>query len=83
MLLTMVTRNEAQCEEAYLRIRAFSEASDQPAHSRNLIRIFTGRTLDSKNAFFLFIWTTKILIRLYWMHMSESTLSYVAAQIMK
>ena len=34
--------------QKYLRTCALSEDSDQTAHSRSLIRIFTGRILDSQ-----------------------------------
>ena len=38
---------EPQRRETSLRTCAPSEDSDQPAHSRSLIRIFTGRKFDS------------------------------------
>ena len=38
----------AAIKKTCLRTSAFSEDSDQPAHSRSLIRIFTGRILDSQ-----------------------------------
>ena len=40
--------SKPQRQKAYLRTCALSEDSDQPAHSRSLIRIVTGRNLDSK-----------------------------------
>ena len=40
--------NWTTMSENFLRKCATSEDSDQPAHSRSLIRIFTGRILDSK-----------------------------------
>ena len=39
---------EPQRQKTYLRTCAASEDSDQPAHSRSLIRIFTRRILDSQ-----------------------------------
>ena len=39
---------EPQGQKPYLQTCAPSEDSDQPAHSRSLIRIFTGRMLDSQ-----------------------------------
>ena len=41
-------RNEPLCHKTYLRTCAPSEDLDQPAHSRSLIRIFSGRLLDSQ-----------------------------------
>ena len=43
----------SQRQKTNLRTCAPSENSDQPAHSRSLIRIFTGRILNSKDAIFL------------------------------
>ena len=40
--------DESQHGKTYLRTCAPSEDSDQPAHSRSLIRIFTERILDSQ-----------------------------------
>ena len=40
--------NEPKRQKTYLWICAPSEDSDQPVHSRSLIRIFTGRDLDSR-----------------------------------
>ena len=39
---------EQRSLNTYLRKCAPREDSDQPAHSRSLIRIFTGRILDSQ-----------------------------------
>ena len=47
-----IITNEPQRRETYLRTCAPSEDSDQPAHSRRLIRIFTGRKLDSQECSF-------------------------------
>ena len=41
---------EQLCQKTYLRTCAPSEDSDQPAHSRSLIRIFTGRILESQGS---------------------------------
>ena len=41
-------------QKTCLRTSAPSEDSDQPAHSRSLIRIFTGHILDSQDAKLLF-----------------------------
>ena len=38
---------ESQRQKTYLRICVPDEDLDQPAHSLSLIRIFTGRILDS------------------------------------
>ena len=40
--------NEPQCQKTNLRTNAPSKDSDQSAHSRSLIRIFTGRIFDSQ-----------------------------------
>ena len=45
--------NEPQRQKTYLRTYACSEDSDQPAHSRSLIRIFIARILIATNAKFL------------------------------
>ena len=42
MLLSLTRR-----QKTYLRTSAASEDSDQPEHSRSMIRLFTGRILDS------------------------------------
>ena len=47
-----------------LRTRAPSEDSDQTAHSRSLIRIFTGRILDCQWCKVFFQRTTRTVIRL-------------------
>ena len=46
--VTMKSTYESQRRKTYLQKCAPSEDSDQPAHSRSLIRIFTGRILDSQ-----------------------------------
>ena len=43
-----IRTNEPQRQKMYFRSCAHSEDSDQPAHPRSLIRIFTGRILDSQ-----------------------------------
>ena len=57
---------EPQRQKAHLRTCAHSEDSDQTAHSRSLIRTFTGRTLDRQECRIqnFFMRTTKTLIRL-------------------
>ena len=42
----MMQRNKPQCQKTYLLTCAPSKDSDQPAHSRSLIRIFTRHILD-------------------------------------
>ena len=68
-----------QLQKTYLRTRAPCEDLDQPSHSRNLMRTFTGRKVDAK-----FLHTRKTLIKLRdaqadlslcWTHMSEGTFS--------
>ena len=44
----MVQKYVPQCQKTYIRTYAPSEDSDQTAHSRSLIRIFTGHSLDSQ-----------------------------------
>ena len=39
---------EPQCQKSYLRTFTSSGDSDQPVHSRSMMRIFTGRILDSQ-----------------------------------
>ena len=46
---------EPQSHKTYLWTCMPTEDSDQPAHSRNLIRIFTGRILDSQGCKVLFM----------------------------
>ena len=61
-----------------------SEDSDQPVHSRRLIRIFTGCILDSHCCKVFFMRTTnshqsaQAELSLYLAHMSESTFSHIA-----
>ena len=47
-LLPLIESLEPQRQKTYLWTCAPSEDSDQTAHSRSLIRIFTGRILDSQ-----------------------------------
>ena len=72
----------------YLRTRAPSEDSDQTAHSRSLIRIFTGRNLDSQGCKVSSRRQQRLKsdcvdaqadLSLRWVHMSESMFSYVEA----
>ena len=70
--------------------RAPSEDSDQPTHSRSLIRIFTGHILHSQK-FVVFchqrIWSDCAVaqadLSLRWAHISEGILFHVAAYISK
>ena len=73
------SRNCAHCKD-----------SDQPAHSRSLIKIFTERILDNQSCK-VSSWGQRRLwsdfadaqadLSLRWAHMSEGTLSHVTAQI--
>ena len=71
------------------RICAPSEDSDQPAHSRSLIRIFIRRILGSKHAKFLHAvnedWSDCADAQsdqsLRWAHKSEGTYSHGSAHI--
>ena len=58
-ILTLLNRKSEKVPLKYVP----SEDSDQPARSRSLIRIFTGRSLDCERCSF-FIRTKKTLIRL-------------------
>ena len=67
---------------------ASSEDSDQPAHSRRLIRIITGRILDSQGFSFSscgqrWFWSdcadAHVQSNLLWAHMSKGTFANVAA----
>ena len=53
---------ESQHQKTYLWISAPSEDSDQTAHSRSLIRIFTGRILDSHGCKVSSWWQKTLLI---------------------
>ena len=82
---------EPQRQETYLHTRAPSEDSDQPAHSRSLIRIFTGRILDSQGYKVFFSCRQRRLcsdcadaqayLNLRWAHWSEVTFSSVAVYL--
>ena len=75
--------------KVYLRKYAPSEDSDQPAHSRSLIRIFTGRILDSPGCKGCKVSSHEQLrlrsdcadaqadLSLRWAHISEGTFSHV------
>ena len=77
----------------YLRIFAHSEDSDQPAHSRRLIRIFTVRILNSQGCKVSScgqrrLWSDSVEsqradLSLRWVQISEGTFSHVAAQFIK
>ena len=76
--IAVISQNELQLQETYLRTCAPSEASDQPVHLRRLIRIFAGRSLCSygcKNSS-----CEHADLSLRWAHMSEGTLSVLAAR---
>ena len=73
--------------KSYLRIYAPSEDSDQPAHSRSLIRIFRGHFLDSQGCNVSLrghriLWSdctsAQAELRLRWTLRSEGTFSHVA-----
>ena len=63
-----------------------SEDSDQPAHSRSLIRIFTGRILIARMQSFIMLTTTTLIrlrgcadcLSLRWAHVSE----WMSSQVM-
>ena len=75
-------------ENVPLRTRA-SEVSYKPANSLNLIRVFTGRILDDQGSKVSScgqrrLCKTARMLRLTcfrWAHMSEGTISHVAAHI--
>ena len=82
---------EPKRPETRLGTCAPSEYSDQPAHSRSLIRIFTGRILYSQGSTVSScrqwrLWSdcadaqTDLILR--WAYMSEGTLSDVAVHIL-
>ena len=52
-LMNSCYEQEPQCKETYIRTCAPSEDSDQPAHPRSLIRIFTGAFWIAKDEKFL------------------------------
>ena len=73
VLIQASQSNEQKCQKTYLLTCAPSEDSDQPAHSRRLIGIFTVSIVDSQGCkcfffffffFFFLMRTTKTLIRL-------------------
>ena len=79
---------EPQRQKAYFQTCAPSEDSNQPAHSRSLIRIFIGRFLDSQwcKVYLSGQWrlwsdcaNAQADLSLRWAHMSEGTVSHVAA----
>ena len=81
---------DPKCQEMYLQRWAPSEDSDQPAHSRSLIRIFTGRVLASQGVKGSSCgqrrpWSVcadaQADLSLRWAHMSAGTFSYVKAQL--
>ena len=77
-------------QKTYLQTWAPSEDSDQPAHSRSLIRIFTGRFLDSQVCNVSLCGQRKLWsdcadaqadLSLRWAHISEGTFSHVGARM--
>ena len=82
--------NAPQFQKTYLRSRAPSEDSDQTAHLRSLIRIFTRRRFDRQECKVpsygqrrlnrLCVCTEELCI--HWAHMSEGTFSDVVALIL-
>ena len=81
---------EPKRQKTYLRTCTTSEDSDQPAHSRRLIRIFTGRFfLASQRCKFLHADNENTSdcadvqadLSLLWAHMSEGAFSSVAARL--
>ena len=77
-------------QKTYLRTCAPSKDSDQPAHSRSLIRIFTRRILDSQGDKVSSCGQQKLWsdcadaqtdLSLRWVLMSEGTFSLVAAYL--
>ena len=63
LLMNTYGVNGPQRKNLYIWTYVPSEDSDKPVHSRNLIRIFTYRNLNSKECIF-FMRTAKIVIRL-------------------
>ena len=47
-MITLHLTNKPQRQKTYLQTCAPSEDTDQPAHTRSLIRIFTGHSLDNQ-----------------------------------
>ena len=81
---------EPKRQETTLRTCALSEDSDQTAYSRSLIRIFTGRDLDSQECNVSTCGQQRLWpdcadvqadLSLRWAHMSEGTLPDVATRI--
>ena len=82
--------NWAACQKTYLQTCAPREDSDQPAHSRSLIRIFTGRILDSQGCplsscgqWRLWSHCTDAQgdLSLRWTYVSEGSFYFFAAQL--
>ena len=85
-------RYYGQRQKTHLRICAPSEDSDQPALSRSLIRIFTGRILDSQDCKVSScgqwrLWSdcadAQADLRLRWARIPEDTVSHVPTHIMR
>ena len=81
---------EPQRQNAYLQTCAPSEDSDQPAHSRSLIKIFSMRTFDSQGCkvspcgqrrLWLVCTDAQADLCIHWPHISENTLSDWSSQL--
>ena len=75
-------------EKTYLRTCAHIEDTYQPVHSRRLIRIFTGAFWIAKDAKFSHADNedsdqTAWIRRLRWEHLSNSSISHVATQMIE
>ena len=85
------TKRRRDEQKRYLRTCAPSEDSDQPAHPRSLIRIFTGRILERQGYNVCSCEQRRLRsdcadaqadLSLRWLHVSEGTFSHFAAQIL-
>ena len=79
-------------QKAYIQTCAHSEDSDQPAHSRSLIRIFTGRILDSQGCEDSScgqrrLWSDRAEaqsdLSFRWVHKTRGTFFHVTDQLLK
>ena len=85
-----IQSNNPQRNKTYILTRAPGDDSDQPAHSRSLIRNFTGRILDSQGCRLSSYGQRKLWsdcadaqadLSLRWEHISEGTFSYFTAKM--
>ena len=90
--INLVLKNEPYSQKTYLRTCAPSEDSDQPAHSRSLIRIFTERFLDIKRCQVSLcgqreLWSdwadAHADLSLRWAHMTEGTFSQIPSHMIR